>query len=736
MLNSHNRLLAFSLVFILILQVLIVTPLFAEDQTKVLEEPEVTLEQAILIVRKHFEIPETLKEFTSGFSSYDNRQTWSLSWTSTGDNYERFSAQVDAVSGEIVNINLNKPLDGEKGYKLPDLTLAKAKYIAVNKVKNLTGKKYAKLKLVENDSVIPLDLYGSPSYSFSWERTENGLAVQGNGARIQIDALTGEVLSYNLTWHNLTLPGIEKVISAQQASKAMQQNKMLELQYFLPPAIRPLVTGDGNKEQVKLVYQLEKNGLIDALTGQPLQLQENQYLAGDAYSLVRMAAGMGEQDQAKLISLTPEEKREIEKNTKLITKEEAIRVIQKWVGIPSGFSLRTMNLNTDSGLRDTKVWYFEWAAAGQERLQSITARVDAVTGELLAFNFYSPRRPLADSSQDQPAINKKEAQALAEEFLNKIQPAKFKQTKLKADNTDEAVTDAGIDISLKLQPENTSASLNYERVVNGIIFPSNGMNVTVDLFSKKITAYNLNWFNLDFPPLSQALTQTKAETAFLAVRPMVLKYVLVNNSGTVSEAKLAYQPQCDESKFSDLMDAKTGEFLDWQGKPLKTRPHSYNFTDISGHEAEKEITVLGQAGIFGEYDKVFKPAANVTAESLFRALLSINYGSAEYRSLSGDDILKKAKELGWLKEEITPARNVSRELYCKIVVRYLGLEKIAGLEDIYRTRFQDAEQSQGYIALITGLGIIKIDGEKFEPAQNVTRAETAYSIIQALRNKL
>lgn len=730
MLNSRKRLPAFFLVFILILQTLVVMPLFAEDQTKTLEEPEVTLEQAILIVRKHFEIPAALKEFTSGFSSYDNRQTWSLSWTSTGDNYERFSAQVDAVSGEIVNIHVNKPSDGEKGYKLPDLTLAQAKYIAVNKVKSLTGQKYAKLRLLENDSVIPLDLYGSPSYSFSWERTENGIAVQGNGARIQIDALTGEVLSYNFTWYNLTLPGIEKVISAQQAGQAIQQNKMLKLQYFLPPAIRPLDNGDGAKEQVKLVYQLEKNGLIDALTGQPLQLQENQSLAGDAYS--RMPAGMGEMDQAKMISLTPEERREIEKNIKLLSKEQAVKIIDRWIEIPSDFSLRSMSLNTDNSLRDTKVWYFEWAAAGQERFQSITARVDAVTGELLAFNFYNPRQPLPENSQQKPVINKKEAQALAEEFLNKIQPVKFKQTKLKADNTDDTVTDAVIDTRLELQPENASVSFNFERVVNGITFPSNGIKVTVDLFSKKITAYYLNWYNLDFPPLSQALSQTKAETVFLAARPMVLKYFLVYKDGSVSEAKLVYQPQSDDSRVFDLMDARTGEFLDWQGKPLKTSPHSYNFTDISGHEAEKEITVLGQAGIFGEYDKFFKPAANITAESLFRALLSIEYSSTEYSSLSGNDILKKAKELGWLKEEITPANNVSRELFSKIIVRYLGLEKIAGLEDIYKTPFQDAVQSQGYIALATGLEILKIDGEKFEPAKNVTRAEAALSIIRTL----
>lgn len=728
--NSSQRFLAFSLVFILIVQVLIPGPLSAEIRMTNLQEPKITLEQAIRIVKENFEIPERLKEFNSAFSNYNNRQSWSLSWNSMGERNESFSAQVDAVSGEIVNIYANKPTDGEQVYKIPELTLAEAKVIADNMVKKLTGQKYEKLKFIEDDSIVPLDLYGSPNYIFSWERMENGIAVQGNGARIQINANNGEVISYSFTWHSLSLPKTENIISVEQAYQTFNQYKMLELKYFLPSVFRTIAAG--NKEQVQFVYQLNKDGLIDAVTGKPLILKQNQYLTGNEYSMGRIGYGMAEDSMAKAIPLTPQELREIDENTKLLTKEEAISIIQNWVDIPLSLSLRTMNLNTDSGLRDTKVWHFEWSSSDQERTQNITARVDAVNGELIGFNFYSPRFPLTENSE-QSTLSKQEAQALAEEFLQSIQLSKFKQTKQKVDNKDEAVPD-NVSDAIILRPEDTSVSFNYERIVNGITFPSNGMNVTVDLSSKKITSYNLNWYNLDFPPLSQALSQTKAEEVFLKSRPMVLKYVLVNNNGEVTEAKLAYRPANDGNRISDIMEAKTGIFLDWQGKPLNAQPLSYHFTDIAGHEAEKEITALGQAGIFGEYADVFKPAENITAETLFQALLHIN-GTGDY-NLSAEDILKKAKEQGWLKEEITPTQQVSRELFSKIILRYLGLEKIAELEDIYQSSFQDTDKSQGYIALTTGLGIIKVNGQNFEPNKNVTRAEAAYSIIKALGNRL
>lgn len=276
---------------------------------------------------------------------------------------------------------------------------------------------------------------------------------------------------------------------AAERTKDLQEPQVtLELQYYLPPAVRPLTAR--NKEEVLLVYQLNKNGLIDAVTGKPLELKQNQYLAGDEYAL-GLGYGGAVNSRAKSVSLTPAELQEIEDNTKLLTQEEAVKIIQKWVEIPSNYSLRTMNLNTDGSLRDTKVWYFEWAVAGKERLQSITARVDAVNGELIAFNFYSPRPPLTGGSEQQVIMKKKEAQTLAEEFLQKIQPTKFKQTKLQADNTGDAVPEVASDAVSDPEPQATSVSFNYQRTVNGITFPSNVTRAEAASFLIKALASRL-----------------------------------------------------------------------------------------------------------------------------------------------------------------------------------------------------------------------------------------------------
>lgn len=725
-----RRSLILPLILSLLVQLLIPMQGFAaedmQQQIDSAQEAKITLEQAVRIVKENFDIPQEYIEFTSGFSNYQSRQTWSLNWNASNGSGGNFTSQVDAVTGEILSMSSWKPSTGEQGYKLPGISLEQAKTIAANTVKKLAGQKYTHLKIIENRDIIPINLYGSTAYHFNWQRIGNGIPLQGNGASVQIDANDGQILSYSLTWNELTLPEVNGIISAQKAAEALTQNKLLELQYFLPPVYR--IMAAGSKEQVQLIYQLQNNGVIDAFTGKPLLLNQDQWLSADAAA----PGGLGsakEKGTSNFVSLTPQEQKEIEKNITLLTKEKAIEVVKRWVDIPSNLTLKSMSLNTDGGLRDTKTWYFEWSPQSREQGQTITARVDAVNGELIGFNFYHSQYPLQQTDGQKSTLTKEAAQKIGEDFLKRIQPDKFKEVKIKLDPFTES--------SAKIVPvEINSFSFNYERIVNGISFASNGMSVAIDPVTKKVTSYNLNWWNVDFPQLSQALPQVQAESTFLKARPFELKYVLVYTNGEPKEAKLIYQPSKENNLVSDVMNAKTGAFLDWQGKPLSEQLRPYTFVDITGSDSEKEIAALGSAGIFGEYGNTFKPEENITAGSLLRALLIIRNGAWDNSGLTDDEVLKKTKEQGWLKEDLSPAQNVSRELFCKILIRYLNLEKIAVIDSIYRPSFEDIQQipsqSQGYISLATGLGLVKVRDNQFEPDKMTTRSEAAYSIIQAL----
>ncbi|WP_407309274.1 S-layer homology domain-containing protein [Desulfosporosinus sp. SB140] len=98
--------------------------------------------------------------------------------------------------------------------------------------------------------------------------------------------------------------------------------------------------------------------------------------------------------------------------------------------------------------------------------------------------------------------------------------------------------------------------------------------------------------------------------------------------------------------------------------------------------------------------------------------------------------MAKAKEQGWLKEDLQPSDPVKRELLCKLLLRYLQLNKLAELKNIYQVDFQDADQitpdALGYVALATSSGILKIKGQDFAPGEAVNRSEAAIALFRTL----
>ncbi|UWG96207.1 PepSY domain-containing protein [Dehalobacter sp. DCM] len=708
---SNKKWIILPLVFLLIIQ--IPFPLFGSEKAVTADStPKISLEQALTTVKSNFSIPVEYTEFSSGFNSNNTHYVWYLNWNAPGGSGGSFSAQVDASSGEILSINSWQTSQNDQSFQLPALTHEEARQIASSTVKRLTGQKFSHLQYIQETNLVPLNPYGSATYEFRWQRVENGVPFQGNLATIQINADTGKVTSYTIVWSDLAIPAVKNIISAQKAMDAFQSAKLLELQYFLTPIYKPLIVGTNN-ENVQLIYQIKNNGTIDAFSGQALNISTDQWLFNG-----RGAGNLSKstEDTAQAVVLTPEEQKELAANAKLLTRDQAIAVAQKWITLPSTLTLRSINLSQDYYQRNGKVWSFEWgSSSGDSLAQSISARINAENGDVLSFNIYNP-----SSSQTGTKITAEQAKIIAENFIKKIAPSKFDQLKLSQDPVDK---DSNM--------ESTSLLVTYERIVNGISFPSNNISINVDLLTGKISSYNLTWWNLDFPQLSLAISQSEAQNKLFASRPMILQYVVRYELGEAKEVRLVYQPSTENKLTSDRMDAKTGAFIDFQGNPMKQQPQPHRFIDIAGHPAEKEITLLGLAGLFGEYGTKFEPSKNITAISLLRALNAAKNGSES--SLSDDEIIKLAKEQGWVKESIVPSQSVNRLLYCKIMTRYLGLEKIAMVSDIYHTSYTDiAKDTQGYVSLITGMGIIKADGTQFDPNASVSRSEAAAGLIKAL----
>ncbi|AFQ44089.1 YcdB/YcdC domain-containing protein [Desulfosporosinus meridiei] len=698
-----------------------------------LAAPQVGLEKAIQIVKTNFDVPNQYKDFNSSYNTYNGRQVWALRWNGTSEQPGEFAAEVNAINGDIVSMNYWKNEDQlASSPSVPTITKEGAQEISDKLLSQLLGKRTEELKLIPSESeVVPLS-YGPFYYSVQYQRFINGVPFLGNGVNVQVSSKDGHINSYTLNWNDVKAPDVNGVISVEKAQQAFAEAPFFKLLYWVPSGYKPMLVGQ--KQEAKLVYQLtgdNSGGAIDALTGKPLQLNPGEWLSTDAYGVGGM--GRAEAEKASQASnssqiLTPQEQQEVERTSKLLKQDEAIAAVKRWVEIPNTLTLSSANLSKDWRSTDKRIWSFDWNSVETNKElgnpQYLSARVSATTGELLGFSIATQQNGKDDVKFDRAA-----AQKVAEEFLKKVQPERFNQVAL----------DPETDLMYKMNPEPwNNQAFSYGRVVNGVAFPENSMIVNVDPVSGKVTNYELNWSDYDLPSVTGILSKDKGVELFLKARPLTLTYVRIYSNGMPGDLRLVYLPIAKERNMqnSNILDAKSGDLLDFQGQPIEKGPKPYTFNDLTGVTGAPEITVLGQAGLFGDYGNSFKPLEKMSVSSMLRAMYLSRFGLWGNTGLTDKEIISKAKELGWLKEDLKPGDPVNRELLAKVLLRYIQLNKLAELKDIYKVSFQDSDQissdALGYIALASSTGIIKVEGQVLAPRDTVSRAEGATALFRAL----
>ncbi|NLG32442.1 MAG: hypothetical protein GX550_02880, partial [Syntrophomonadaceae bacterium] len=629
-----------------------------------------------------------------------------------------FGVRVDAETGEIVYMSAYKPetrLQG-KGFTLSP---TQAQEIANQFLKGLIPDRVDFLKGMPDSQLINLSKYEPTTYLARYQRWENQIPVEGDGATVEVSLADGKVCRYVLNWSKLSLPNPEGIITQEAAEKAFKDAEMLELQYLLNTGVRPLAE-ERKDTPVALVYRMthESGGVIDAVSGQPWKNEAGYWLMKRAAE--DMAGGTAPAGEGA-IQLTPEEEREVGKVAYLLTQEEAITAVQKWVKPPQSSELRSANLQKDWQDQNLRIWNLHWSSSVSKNddFSYLSARVNAVTGEILSFNLGYPRK-----EQGKYSMSRETARQIAENFLKQIQPERFNQVSFEVDEQDPVLLAAY---------DGPVWGLQWTRLVNGIKCPNNGLSVSIDRKTRQIISFSMNWADKEFIKPDKIMDMTAAEQSFLNNTPLTLVYTPVTDGEITVSYKLVYKPEDLEGRtISGILDAFSGEPLDWQGQPLAKQPRGYTFDDISGHFAEKEISLLGKAGFMGEYGNAFHPGEKITAASLFRALIGVRNGLYSVQEYSDEEVLMQAVNLGWLEESVSKGDPVSRELLTKVAIRYLGLEYLAQVPGIYRYPYQDkvSPNIEGYATLCWGLGIIKGDGKYFNPDHLISRGEAAMIITR------
>lgn len=681
------------------------------------EKANITVEEAVKIVKDNFTIPGEYSRMHTSYNEYNKRATYSLNWNSDQPPGGSFYAEVDATNGDILNMGQWRETT-QPSLKLPLLSAAEAEKTAADLVSKLAKQHQAELQLVKDEQQI-LSLNSSQpfTYNFRWNRIVNDIPFPSNGVTVSVSGADRQIINYSYTWNeDLNFPQAADIISPEQAKQVFTDTPMLELQYYIPPVMDPQTP---EPQQVLLVYQPANDfygGAIDALTGKPVTLGDQEVAAGSSSTAATLPAKASASSAVQSAS-----SQDTPQNSGQISQAEAINIVKKAIKIPSSLVLQGSNLNPNWRNPGEQVWNIQWGTdpAKTTEHRYLNARVNARTGDFIGLSQPLGVNPTGNSKP----ISRKDAQKIAEDFLKRIQPERFQLVNL------------GQEGYVGKMPGNLQM-FHYVRLVNGIPVAGDGMRVAIDTLSKEVFDYDMTWTNSPFPDSSGVIPVDKAIEKFLQLRPLTLNYTLIYPpSEEQPEVRLVYQPKTDSIPYlPSLLDAQTGNPMDVFGKTQSQWSSPRIFTDIQGNYAEKEIGIIGLTGAFGEYGESFHPAEKIAVGSFLRAMLTVE-GNNRNLVLSDEIVLKTAKERGWLQEDMNLNSELSRADLSKIMIRYLDMDASAKAQNIYSVPFKDSSTIQpdalGYIALAWGLGILHVDGDTLQPSQTVTRADAAYALVHA-----
>lgn len=692
------------------------------------------LTRAITVAKTKFDIPQDYK-FNYNVYTDNGKRVWYLSWSAKDEISGSINVNVDE-DGIVRGYNKYKPDMYSKQGKLPKYSKKDAKSAAEKFIEKVNPNLMSQLKYQDNVQNSLLDY----SYYFSYVRLVNGIPYYNNNVSVSVNRDTGEVISYYYYWDDsLQFPAPENIITEDEAKSAYKEKLGLELLYNYRL--------EDDDLKIYAVYTPRYGNYqyaVDAFTGERIQLEPmygiyKEESAMDAANNLKRAAGASSTG----VVLTPEEIKAINEVSKLISSEEAERIARdaSFLKLTKDYKLNTPSLSRSWPNNNEFIWYLNFTKEPENEkdiYMYVSCTINAVTGEIM--NFY---RSLPYDETGKPPYDQEKSRTEAEKFLKRLIPDKFSDLEYDEDSNT-------IYYYYQSEEPPRQFSFSYIRKVNGIPFPGNGVSITFDAVKGEVVSYNLNWFNQEFPSIENVVSMDSVYDTMFRDVGLELQYKtryiprdsikMPTPSSDELEVKLVYALAPDKPL---TFDADTGVMLGYDGKPYEEiKPVEY--TDIAGHFAEKQISVLAEFGVALDGTE-FKPDENIKQKEFLTLLsktMNTYYGPiirADSNTTEIDSMYAFMIREGVIKqEEKAPEAAVTREDAVKYIIRALKYDKVADLKDIFINTFKDASEVNpdliGYVTIAAALKIINGNNERFMPKNKLTRAEAAVIIYNYLQN--
>jgi Zn-dependent metalloprotease len=191
------------------------------------------------------------------------------------------------------------------------------------------------------------------------------------------------------------------------------------------------------------------------------------------------------------------------------------------------------------------VWSLRWYSSKEHA--EVNVRIDAETGEVDGYNYYNPKDYEGFAYSSIPKVTKKEGEKIALDFIKKFAPSKAEHVVLKPSNQ-------------MYYGGPIFHNYTFYRVVNGIEYPGNNINVEVNGQTGEVRNFYSQWEKLSLAPVKAKLTQKDAQNKFNEDFGLELRYFKPQLSyrGQSKPVKLVYEII---NPYQVTIDALTGEIV-------------------------------------------------------------------------------------------------------------------------------------------------------------------------------
>ncbi|MEY9979355.1 YcdB/YcdC domain-containing protein [Lysinibacillus sp. RC79] len=588
---------------------------------------------------------------------------------------------------------------------------AEAKKVAEDFLKKMPNTANYKLRedLGDDDFSFSRPISEPISYSFAYSPTHNGVPFSDESMSIEVLA-NGEVVSmYRNTGSTskATFDSLEQKKNEADILAQIRENLSVELRYLIDYNYRT------DEAIAKLVYMPTSFMGVNALNGQ-------WQTTNGFTSQVPKTKGV---EKLSAQPLEPRKKNmtlaEVEDLAKSLLKVDSDKVKLRIESIDEG--------ENENGEPIYSVYYMYEYRDGGTGTRFV---VNKATGEIT--DYWDISREFSETNDKVEPISKDAALEKAIGYLKEWAPSYLH-------NYSKPLEDAIYD------KRSEQYYFSFPRIVNGIAVMGDEISVNIST-DGKLRGLTVNNHKIDnWPSVNKAVSADKAKAMYSDGLKLNLQYSKQGEEDK-NHYDLVYSPVYNGSLFNQI-DATTGEWLQ-KANDTKEKPA------ISHPTAGEELTYLLRQNVLDVKDPAnFNADTAVTKGEALKILVkSLSYGYSDFgpygrenEKQSFNNIDKKhplygaveqAVRMGMLQpaDQFAVDATLTRQELAEWLVRVLDLEKVAKHGDIYKLNFTDAGSIDpayaGYVALVSAMGLMDAQQNKFNATEKVTYADLAVSTVR------